>query len=277
MGKVFDKLATAIEELYRYTLGPFPKGKDYSEDPRNLPFTLHSGYFAQPKKVDVIDPQVKGVVSAAGINALWLQDKVFIIKLTDNAYGQGKGEACKAYAKMTVCIDGVAHIVARWAWLDPLEGTGTINNWLSDSHWFAWGAYGEGSADGTDNANHLPEYGLNLEDIVKSSVKTQDKFGYLYKQGLSETADVLKSQTSELEESELYFWNIPVCDIESIIGKNKHLGDPFGYPTENRIPMWSGCTCLLDKKWPKDVYKEGGDGIFTAYLDQCPDHWEDND
>ena len=72
------------------------------------------------------------------------------MKLTDAAYGRGSDAACHALPVMTVCIDKVAYILARWS--HPVyshreeKGPGHSGARLDKNSWQVFGAYKEGTA-----------------------------------------------------------------------------------------------------------------------------------
>ncbi|KAL8826888.1 MAG: hypothetical protein Q9191_003523 [Dirinaria sp. TL-2023a] len=74
-----------------------------------------SGTFASTPEVDVFNPGIYGALAASAINAVWIQDKVVVIKINDSASDKGDGAACQAFPNRTAYIDGVAYIFVKWA------------------------------------------------------------------------------------------------------------------------------------------------------------------
>ena len=51
------------------------------------------------------------------------------------------------------------------------------------------------------------------------------------------------------------FFNLPICDIDAIIGEQKHLNEQYDGDTHienDRIAFWGYCTCLQAPGWPKE-------------------------
>lgn len=214
------------------------------------------------------NPGIRGALAASAINALWAADKIFIMILTDKIYGKGPGGACGAYfAKQGVCLDGVLHLVLRWRWSQTkaavTPGYFANPSELDSDQWAAWGAYPVGTGTkGAKNDDHLAEFDLSLEIVVKSAVKTQKEHGFLFKNQNGETIKQLTANPTDLKPQDLMFFSIPVCDLPAIMGPGKAFSwDTIGDGTtgENPILKWGGCTCIIADGWPiKDWDLTGG-------------------
>ena len=236
---------------------------------------LKDGYFAQNVEVGTINKDVYGALAASAINALWIQDGVFIIKITDAAYGKGTGKACKIFPDLTACIDGVAYIFVRSQVYtgEPVTNLRERYNWQK---WFVFGASSQGSGgDGTPNTPHLADYGLDTTVIAKASEKTQRAHGFLYDNQNGDTIDHLIQAPTDLAKENLMFFNLPICDIDAIIGSGKHLGPPYDSVGEEApddpIAHWGYCTCQQVHGWPADkgYVVDASDGVVNYTPEEC--------
>lgn len=242
IGSAFTQIQKALESYFDYTLhklpGPPNGGVTYDADATELPMIFADGTFASTPSVGVFNPGIYGALAASAINALWIQDKVVIIKFDDASLGKGPGKACQEFTSRSACIDGVAYLFVKWR----MDGGSEIT-WSEffEHDWNVYGAYAEGSG----NDDHLKDYALNMEVIAKSAEKTQKENGFLFKNQNGATIDQLKSNPTDLKLEDLMFWSIPVCDIPAIIGPDKHLngpGDETG-DSVSRQPLPSGDRC----------------------------------
>ena len=222
-----------------------------------VPSILFDGTFAEDVEVSVFNNGVYGSLAASGINALWANDGVFILKISDTAYGKGDGEACKAYFNQTVCLDGVAHIWLRWKFGDANELQYAT---LDPSSWDVRGAYF--TAGG--NENRLSNYSLDLTMLTVSAVKTFDKYGFPFQNQDQATIDFLKTNPTDLKVADLLYFSIPVCDIDSVL-MGKHLNDGEGTEYVNGIQAWGACTCVQQPSWPitNATYADSG-GAYVS-------------
>lgn len=182
LGGLYTQLTDAIETYYDFTLEQLPVpiagGTTYETNATELPSIFMDGEFASQTVVTNVpvltQTGIYASFASSGINSLWVQDHVFIIKISDSTYGKGAGAACNAFPNMTVCVDGVAFIFARWVWttMTPIDETSEIDNYLQAKTWQVWGAYADGSANGNANADQLTQYNLNLPEILASVQKT---------------------------------------------------------------------------------------------------------
>lgn len=68
-------------------------------------------------------------LASLGINALWNEDKAFILRVTDGNIGLGAGSACKQYPTMTYCdSQGVAWLFIRWEIAAIPQDDGVMDN-----------------------------------------------------------------------------------------------------------------------------------------------------
>ena len=238
--------------------GPPNGGITYDADPSELPMIFADGTFASMPQVGELPPGVYGALTASAVNALWAQDKVFIIKVTDAAYGKGDGAACKAFPVMTACLDGVAYIFARWQ-MDG--GTEITSSRLWTRKWNVCGAYAQGSIKRKKNADQLSQYGLDLSAIATSAQKTQDQYGFMFKNQNGATLTHLQNNPTDLKLADLMFFSLPICDIAAIIGPDKHLRGPGDKTGDDTIVAWGACTCVLMKDWPTDQYPDDLNGF----------------
>jgi len=250
IASAYTQIQKALEAYYKYTLHQLPGspngGTTYDADPTELPTIFAEGTFASIPQVGEFPPGIYGGLAASAINALWREDKVFIIKVTDAAYGKGAGAACNAFPVMTACVNGVAYIFARWM----MDG-GTIikSSRLFEHDWNVWGAYKQGSG----NDNHLSDYGLDLSAIAISAQKTQDENGFDFKNQNGATLTQLKNHPTDLKLADIMYFSLPICDIAAVLGPNKHLNANPGDGTgDDPIVAWGACTCAQMKDWPSD-------------------------
>ena len=261
IGKAYTQIADALDKYFDSTFHHWPDDTStLLTDPKLIPSQIKGGRFAGDVKVGVINKDVYGALGASAINALWVMDKVMIIKISSAAYGHG--DPCTVYPKYTSCLDGVAYIFVRFQTFNGnIDAEGGLGSdyyaRFNVKNWFVFGAsdYGSGG-DGSANKNNLDKYALNLDVIAKASEKTQKDHGYLYDNQNGQTIQNLEEDPLNLAKERLMFFNIPICDIDSIIGPGKHLADKADdfsaqYP-DDPISYWGLCTCLQAQGWPKD-------------------------
>ena len=202
--------------------------------------------------------KVKGSLAAAAINAFWIEDRVVIIKLTDQAWGRGTGQACKAQPDVLFCDSrGVAWLFVKWLTKEtiiPQQGQGGQKP-FDPAAWHVWGAYEAGKKiEDKANANHLKDFGLDMGMIALKAEKIQDEHGFLY-QGIGEDlSKKFQNRPGEVKFEDLITFNMPVCDIERIMRNNgyDHMHGPVW--SENPWKIGIPCTCLKQQGWPKDKY-----------------------
>ena len=219
---------------------------------------LAGGSFAAlPQIPDTItNTGIQNALASSAINALWAADHVFVLKLTDKAYGRGTGAACNGRPNMRVCKEGVAYYFLRWVTTSSGDYRATrFINPLNVKNWNVWGAYKEGTGpDGSANDNLLGKHGLDLSKILDSVLKTAAiaKGKYPFDNQNGALLDYLQSNPTDISPAALQFWNLPVCDMEAVIGSGYHLPKE-GYFLDV-IPNLGPCTCMQDPNWPKDLY-----------------------
>ncbi|KAG8527283.1 uncharacterized protein KY384_008027 [Bacidia gigantensis] len=261
VGQIFTQASDGIGKFYDASLDHWPDypdtGHRIDEDPSQLPMILAGGSFAALPQIPptITNTGIQNALAASAINALWAADHVFIMKLTDQAYGRGDGAACNGRPVMTVCKDGAAYIFARWVTTSSGARVTRVINPFDTASWNVWGAYKQGTGpDGSTNDNMLSKYGLDLSKILDSVLKTAAlaKGQYPFDNQNGALLDYLQSNPSDVSPAALSFWNLPVCDMEAAIGPGLHL------PTQgfflDVISNWGPCTCMQDSNWPKDLY-----------------------
>ncbi|KAG8531866.1 uncharacterized protein KY384_003502 [Bacidia gigantensis] len=276
IGNLFKQVETVLETYFNNNLHKLP--------PDGLPQVLATGDFADTPQVGAFNQGVEAAFATVSINALWLLDKVLIIKVSDAAYSQGAGAACAAYPTQSVCVNGVANIFVRWQLTPGINTVGTANAnspgggaqrpsispayergpSFDESAWNVFGAYALGTAgDGTANANHLTDYGLDLGKILTSAEDTQAKHGFLYKDQNKDTLDTLRNNPTDLSPESLTAWNLPICDIDAALkAKGKSMlkkpptpqndGVPEGQT--NPVATWAVGVCSTIDGWPTSEY-----------------------
>ena len=287
-GQVQDAIAQAytqvVESLkwyYSHTLLELPDETQvpeytYDMDPTQTPQIFANGGLAAAVQLQPFDLGTYGALAASAINALWASDKVFVIKISDSAYGKGKGGACKAFdPSFNVCINGVAHIVVRWQlYSDTDIAQGTVTSLYIDKlNWFVRGIT---TAGGSGNQDFLSLYKLKLPDIVASILKTFAANGFPFTNQNGATINQLKAHPLDTKQADLMFFSLPVCDIDGVLGPGKHLVPPNDASGDDPIVRWGACTCAMQKNWPSgnSIYANPASGISPA---ECKNQgWANN-
>ncbi len=229
LGTLTNQTITAISTYWTTILGSTPEvedsaGETYDADPNGLPAILNSGQFASSSSSNVnpFPGAILGALASAAINALWNEDKDFIIKMSDNTLGAGPGGACKALPSMTYCDEnGVAWIFMRWNWKQVLTSHST-QSMLNSQDWQVWGAYSPPPNNPSGNSNQLEKYGLSLEVIAKSSWRVQQQYGGFWtNQTASATVSSVLANISNLSLDQIVSWNMAVCDLDGVLN-GKH-------------------------------------------------------
>ena len=205
---------------------------------------LKGGAFAAPVTIPYYKNESSDFVCAAvysvGVNAMWNADGVFIVKISDATLGQGPGAACNGTAQKGLVAnncgaDGEAYIFIRWnfrqfgqpakrgPWPHPLGPY-----FLDPYHWQVWGAYSSAPNNPAGNADELAQYGLDLNTIALSSVRTQEKLGFWGQDTLGIIQSGVETDLEGvLESSRLQVWNIAVCDLDAFAA-GRHLDPSLG-------------------------------------------------
>lgn len=228
LGGLTKQAVEAISTYWTAQLGSTPEIKDaagdtYDADPNALPAILNSGQFASSSASNVapFPNAIYGALASAGINALWNEDKDFIIKMSDKTLGAGSGAACKALPSMTYCDEnGVAWIFMRWNWKQILS-THSTASMLNTANWQVWGAYDSPPNNPSGNKNQLSKYGLSLEIIAKSSWRVQQQYGFWTNQTVTATVNSVIKNISNLSLDQIVSWNMAVCDLDGVLN-GKH-------------------------------------------------------
>ena len=218
----------ALSTYWTAQLGSTPEqtdsnGETYDEDPNQLPSILNSGQFASSSASAVapFPSAIYGALASAGINALWNEDKDFIIKMSDKTLGAGAGGACKALPSMTYCDEnGVAWIFMRWNWRQSLSAHSTTSM-LNYNDWQVWGAYDSPPNNPSGNKNQLEKYGLSLETVAKSSWRVQQQYGFWTDQTAPATVSSVIKNIANLSLDQIVSWNMAVCDLDGVLN-GKH-------------------------------------------------------
>ena len=239
-----------------------------------LPHVLSSGAFAQIPQVTVFPPGIFGALATTAINALWVEDGVFMVKMSDSAYGRGPGSACGEYQDQGICVNGVAWILLRWhistSSMKPVaphpgphpsrirrDPGDMFLAYINSDDAPAWGIGPHGApVNGAANANHLTEFKLSLDDVMHSIDKTYSGHGFPFTNQNGATLDELTDNPTDFEPSDLTFFSLPVCDIDAVFAKIGALHfnqvDPYtDFPgPDDFLLRWVVCTCQLSDKWP---------------------------
>ena len=294
LGNLFKQVETVLEKFFNANLHTLPAP--------NLPAILATGDFATTPTVGAFNQGVQAASGSVAINALWLLDKVLIIKISAEAYNQGAGAACKAFPIQTVCVGGNgANIFVRWSLNSGINTVGDVAptqgkippNGLKyergpsfdKSQWNVFGAYALGTAgDGTANADHLKDYGLDMSKILASAEKTQAARGFLYKDQNKDTLDTLRGYPMDLRPEQLTAWKISICDVDAALklrGKSrlkKPRGTAEGVPEGEMDPvaLWGVPTCMLLEGWPSEEYGWKNGNWKGQWIEQsfAPNAWE---
>ncbi|KAG8532949.1 uncharacterized protein KY384_002827 [Bacidia gigantensis] len=281
VGQAFTQISDALDTYFKDTFHTLPsahnsgqQGRSYVDDPSLIVSQLSHGVFATNVEVGTINPGVYGALAASAINALWAQDQVFVIKITDKAYGKGAGAACKAFPDQTACINGVAYIFARFQ-------VTVVNGDQPDDYsrferrsWFVFGIGPTGTAgDGTKNANHLKDYGLELPDIALAVEKTWDEHGFPFTDQNGATIQHLTTYPTDVAAKDIMFFNLPVCDFDFTMGAGKHLADATERDVDDTvidpIVFWGLCTCYQQHGWPDSYTIPGTEPQLPRDPEDC--------
>lgn len=196
-------------------------GLTYDEDPIALPAILAPGGFADSRAANVgnFPNGIFGALASAGINALWNEDKAFIVKMSDKTLGQGAGAACKQFPTMTYCDpDGVAWLFMRWIYvIGPAVANGKLNTILDKTQWQVWGAYDSLTGNAAGNANNLGKYGLDLGTIARSAWRVQQAYGFWTDETPQATIASVQADITNLSLDRIVSWNMLVCDLDGIL------------------------------------------------------------
>lgn len=158
-----------------------------------------------------------GALASAGLNALWNEDKAFIVKMSDATFGRGAGKACAQFPEMTYCDNGVAYFFIRWVFYRLIVRKDATASFLDNSNWQVWGAYPSPSNNPSGNANHLEKYGLDLGTIALSSLRVQQAYGFWSNQTAQATIDSVSANITDLTLDRIVSWNMLVCDLDAIL------------------------------------------------------------
>lgn len=228
LGNLTNQTAVAIGAYWTTQLGSQPEVMDanrdtYDADPTALPAILSGGGFASPESsnVQTFPSAIYGGLASSAINALWNEDKDFIIKMSDKTLGAGPGSACKALPSMTYCDEnGVAWIFMRWNWKQVLSSHSTVSM-LNTQDWQVWGAYSSAPNNPSGNENQLDKYGLSLEIIAKSAWRVQQEYGFWTSETDTATVKSVLANIANLSLDQVISWNMAVCDLDSVLN-GKH-------------------------------------------------------
>ena len=141
-------------------------GLTYDEDPLALPSILAPGGFANDNSSDILSfpDGLYAAFATAPINALWNEDKAFILKVSDSTLGQGGGSACSQFPSMTYCDpNGVAWIFMRWVFTLRIPSPAKKVEALDLNNWQVWGAYESAPNNPSGNTDNLVQYGMDCE------------------------------------------------------------------------------------------------------------------
>ena len=290
IGSAFTQIVNATENFFNTTMLELPETRNnpitYDVDPTQTPTLFYEGTMAGPVSVGLLNNGIYGALAASAINALWASDGVFIMRISDSSYDDGKGtKACDAFPEATICANDPGLKGSPWAgggdlayiWLRQSmtggfavgEGGIAWSTLNEDSMW-VWGAYGRGKADGTENANSLETYGLNLVSLTKSALETFQENGFPFNNQNGATINALKKNPADTTLETLLHISLPICNIDAILGGKKLTHG--NYKDENPIVRYGACTCAQWEKWPSKV--NGEETVYTPDVggippDQC--------
>ena len=222
VSQLFTQAEKALEAYYNWAFHSTPStdpGYLYNEGPAALPSILLGGQLAGAVSVPIFPPGIYSTLASAASYALWVQDRVLIIKVSDATYGKDDGAACKAFPDITYCDNVVAYLFVRWQFSNS-EEIGNVH--LENRRWQVCVAYAVG--DGNDD--HLKDFDLNLKIIAKSSVKSQAAEGFLSQNLNGAVTSALQNNPDDLSIANLARWIIPVCDLHDILGGKVLQGPP---------------------------------------------------
>ncbi|KAG8530581.1 uncharacterized protein KY384_005084 [Bacidia gigantensis] len=284
VGDAYDAVRDVLRTWYKATVYsplpayPPPDGQErYDKNTTLLPQILLDGNFAFiPALNDDTDTALKASLAAVVVNTLWIQDRVIIIKISQNAYGDpNKYKVCSdlptdiIYCDKSNPSNWVAHLLVRW----QMDGGDEISHSrFSTANWNVWGAYAIGEATKTQgsknvktkNKNWLTEYGLDKDLLIKVSVKTHETYGFLYQDQNGALLRQIQKDPTKLSQEDIIFANLPVCDIDATIGPGMHLNNAYDKSGDSPIVFWGACTCVQGKDkngtpWPTGTDDEGND------------------
>lgn len=196
------------------------------------------------------------------INALWIQDGVFVVKFTDQAMNDNpvcvpnSGE-CKYHKDVCVCVNGAAYYLLKWRLkesktLDPFNG----NEPLDQKYWFVRGAYSAGPIDddGNPNEDHLKDFYLDLPTVVLSAEASQNDHGLLYEDDGKLVAEQFKKDPSKVDPIKAARFSIPVCDVQKALDKYGYHHLAYAGNTNDNLEflMWYNaipCICRDIDGW----------------------------
>lgn len=298
IGSAFTQIVNSTEEFFNNIMLTLPETENnpitYDVDPTQTPTLFYEGTMAGPITVGLLNNGIYGALAASAINALWASDGVFIMKISDKSYDDGSGtKACDAYPALTICNNDPGLEGTRYAgngdtayiWLRHVMngaiaiGEGVAWSFLDEKKMFVWGAYARGTgAEGSENANNLDEYGLNLVDMTISALRTFDENGFPFRNQNGATITSLRDDPTDISLATLLHISLPLCDIDAILDGKKLTKGKYD---ENPIVRYGPCTCAQYGKWPR-LDDDGEESLYTPDVggipeDQCrKESWKDH-
>ena len=208
VGAAYKQIVNAVDMYFKNTFHTLPAAHDsgqpggnYIDNPSSLVQQLKNGAFAQDVTVGENNKAVDGALAASAITALWIMDKVLIIKITDRAYGQGPGKACKAF---------------------PEHSMFEVKDWFV----FGIGPTGKGG-DGTQNGEHLADFGLDKRIIALASEKTQKQQGFHYDNQNGATIELLTTNPTKLKSEDMCVEFIPLFSFFLVLEEPANPSSPL--------------------------------------------------
>ena len=204
----------------------------YAEDPTGLPQIFKNGAFVTQPHVSSYPPSLIAISASAGINALWSQEQIFIVKISSITYGSsicdpplfGWNDWCDK--------NKTDHMILKWMGVERRRQNFIASD-ISPLDMFR-GVVSD-SVPGIGNLSD-PAFGkITVKDVVQSSVAVQQAHGI----GGQSTADELairieqSAQTGGLaqsmsnrgdkvdgaESTSFLSFNLPVCDLDTVLAQ----------------------------------------------------------
>lgn len=225
MGNLTKQTYGFLQSYWETTLNSQPPrlnsaGETYDADPLALPSILAPGGFANDNAsaVGSFPDGLYAAFATAPINALWNEDKAFIVKISDSTLGRGPGSACSQFPTMTYCDpDGVAWLFIRWVFTLQIPSNAKKVQALDLNNWQVWGAYDSAPKNPSGNSNNLGQYGQDLGIVARSAWRVQQAYGFWTDQTPHATIAAVQANIANLDLGQVVSWNLAVCDLDGIL------------------------------------------------------------
>lgn len=222
---------------------------------------LSGGAFLGYQGVDknAVTDSMTSMLVGTSINQLYRQQKIFIMGGGACGDNQGIGSGPQ---EAVVCRNGQAWYLYYWQENDVISTT---------AHQWGWVA----SPPGADSLGQNEYSGVNVEDIINSSLDAYNVAGYDYSAdtAASRAKDAISSAWAN-PGSQGAAWEgiftVPVCDVSSAIGQNYDQGEfilqPYGHDSR---PCWCGPVCGGDMQKTKDFISATNMDGFESPKQAC--------